>query len=649
MSSLYGHMVQEYYVNRFRQIFDDRVSELDALSTAEEAAQLVEETRKKILGGFGPMPERTPLNVQKTGEVNADGFKIEKILYESRPGIHVTANLYVPAGDGPFPAVLGLCGHSGLGKSETAYQSFCQSLALKGFIVLLVEPYSQGERLQYTRFNDGDNTVNGICTQEHNMAGKHLALSGDFFGMWRAWDGIRGLDYLLSRSDVDTSRVGVTGNSGGGTMTTWVNALEDRITMAAPSCFITTNLANLENELPADSEQIVPCCPGEGLEMWDFIIARAPRPTIIMAKKNDFFDHRGSIIAYEQCLKVYRLLGAEENIKLYIGEGNHGYDQCNREAMYAFFCEKAAVPGDGIEPELKIFQPEELQCTPNGRILELDGEKSLGEAAIELAELMQSQRGDIPVDELRERVAWTLNCGDVSSVPHYRMLRIRGIEQDDAKMLVSRFAVETEPGIQCVLLHASPEPLFYANIENIDKKKALLHIPHCSSDSEYDDGQIPAADDDTAVFSYDVRGIGYSKPQTCNDNDYYSIYGFEYLYASMGLMLNESYLGRKVHDVLSAAALLRNSGFEEVAISGRGMGSIIAAFAALLDGDFNAVTLDHIPRSYEDVIKEQVNIFPQSLMPMGILKYVDLPDVFAALGDTLKITGFCDANFNLVK
>ena len=649
MSSLYGHMVQEYYVNRFRQIFDDRVSELDALSTAEDAAQLVEDTRKKVLGGFGPMPERTPLNVQKTGEVTADGLKIEKILYESRPGIHVTANLYVPAGDGPFPAVLGLCGHSGLGKSEKAYQSFCQSLALKGFIVLLVEPYSQGERLQYTRFNDGDNTVNGICTQEHNMAGKHLALSGDFFGMWRAWDGIRGLDYLLSRPDVDTSRVGVTGNSGGGTMTTWVNALEDRITMAAPSCFITTNLANLENELPADSEQIVPCCSGKGLEMWDFIIARAPRPTIILAKKNDFFDHRGSMTAYEQCLKVYRLLGAEENIKLYIGEGNHGYDQCNREAMYAFFCEKAGVPGDGIEPELTIFKPEELQCTPKGQILDLAGEKSLGEAAIELAEQEKSKRGDISVDDLKERVAWTLNCGDVSSVPHYRMLRIRSLEQDGARMLISRFAVETEPGIQCVLLHASPEPLFYANIENIDKKKALLHIPHCSSDSEYDDGQIPIADNDTAVFSYDVRGIGYSKPQTCNDNDYYAIYGFEYLYASMGLMLNESYLGRKVHDVLSAAALLRDSGFEEVAISGRGMGAMVAAFAALLDGDFRSVTLDHIPQSYEDVIKEQVNVIPQSMLPMGILKYADLPDVFAALGDTLKITGFCDANFKLVK
>ncbi len=648
MSSLYGHMVQEYYVNRFRQIFDDRVSELDALSTAEEAAQLVEETRKKILGGFGPMPERMPLNVQKTGEFTADGFKIEKILYESRPGIHVTANLYIPAGDGPFPAVLGLCGHSGLGKSEKAYQSFCQSLALKGFIVLLVEPYSQGERLQYTRFNDGDNPVNGICTQEHNMAGKHLALSGDFFGMWRAWDGIRGLDYLLSRPDVDTSRVGVTGNSGGGTMTTWVNALEDRITMAAPSCFITTNLANLENELPADSEQIVPCCPGDGLEMWDFIIARAPRPTIIMAKKNDFFDHRGSITAYEQCLKVYRLLGAEDNIKLYIGEGNHGYDQCNREAMYEFFCDKADVPDDGVEPELTIFKPEELQCTPNGQILELDGEKSLGEAAIELVEQVKSQRDAISVDELKERVAWTLNCGDVSSVPHYRVIRVRAFEQDDAQMLVTRFAVETEPGIQCVLLHAD-ESKSYTNIRNINKKKALLHIPHCSSDSEYDDGQIPTADDDTAVFSYDVRGIGYSKPQTCNDTDYYSIYGFEYLYASMGLMLNEPYLGRKVHDVLGAAALLRNSGFEEVAISGRGMGAVIAAFAALLDGGFSAVTLDHIPQSYEDVIKEQVNVFPQSLMPMGILKYADLPDVFAALGDTLKITGFCDANFKPVK
>jgi dienelactone hydrolase len=649
MSSKYGHMVHEYYVNRFRQVSDDRIAELDALQTAEDAVALVEDTKRKVLAGFGELPERTPLNAEKTGEIVKDGFRVEKIIFESRPGIHVTSNLYVPDGDGPFPAVLGLCGHAADGKGEEAYQSFCQSLVLKGFMVLIIDPYAQGERLQYTRVNDGDNIVNGICTKEHNMAGKHLLLSGDFFGVWRAWDGIRGLDYLLSRSDVDTSRVGVTGNSGGGTMTTWINALEDRVTMAAPSCFITTNLVNLENELPADSEQNVPCCAGDGLEMWDFIIARAPRPTIILAKKNDFFDHRGSITTYEQCLKVYRLLGAEDNIKLYIGEGDHGYDQCNREAMYGFFCDKAGVDADGIEPELEMLSKEQLFCTPTGQVLELENEKSLGEAAIELAEKMCQQRAPISDDELKEQVAWMLNCGDVSSVPHYRMLRIDPIDREDgSQVLINKFAVETEPGIQCVLRYPSEAPQFYTNVANCDCEKALLHIPHWSYDEEYAAGEVPISDDDTMVFGLDVRGTGDSKPLTCNDNDYYTIYGFDYFYAALGLMLNEPYLGRKVHDVLSAVALLRDSGFKDVALSGRGMGAIVAAFAALLDGNFSSVFLHKLPHSFEDVIKNQVNVFPQSHMPRGFLEFADLPDVFKALGDSLKTVDYADANFEPV-
>jgi len=484
--------------------------------------------------------------------------------------------------------------------------------------------------------------VKGFCTREHNMAGKHLGLMGEFFGSWRAWDAIRGLDYLLSRPDVDPKRIGVTGNSGGGTMTTWVNALDDRITMAAPSCFVTANLFNLKNELPADSEQIVPLCSGNGLELWDFIIARAPRSTIILAKNNDFFDYRGSKIAYEQCLKVYRLLGAENNIKLYIGEGNHGYSLCNREAMYQFFCEKAKINDNGLEPKIEIFSEEKLRCTPEGQILSQDHEKSIGETASEMASAMRLKRKPMTPSALKDKVIEVLNCTAKGTVPSYRTLRVCTLQEDGvpAKQ-IDRFAVETEPGIQCFLEHIEKDDMRYNYLAKIPQKKALLYIAHHSYEKEYKIKCAQSQNKDTAVFGYEVRGIGLSKPQTCNDDNYFSIYGFDYLYASMGLMLNESYLGRKVHDVLCAAALLKDSGFEEIELSGYGMGAIVAAFAALLHSNFSTVTLSMVPKSFEEIIQAQINTFPQSHLPYGILKHADLPDIFNALGDSLQIEDFC--------
>ena len=172
--------------------------------------------------------------------------------------------------------------------------------------------------------------------------GKQLELVGDFFGMWRVWDGMRALDYFLARPEVDTTRVGLTGNSGGGTVSTWLWALDERITMAAPSCFVTTFLHNLENELPADSEQYPPGVIGSGLDMADFIIARAPSPALLIGKRYDFFNRRGLQQAFDDVSKFYDLIGAPAaNRDSFIGPQEHGFSRHNQEAMVGFFARHA--------------------------------------------------------------------------------------------------------------------------------------------------------------------------------------------------------------------------------------------------------------------------------------------------------------------
>ena len=250
--------------------------------------------RTKSRQSFRPKPERTPLNAKTTGTVERDGYKIEKIIIESRPSFFVTGNLYLPQGrKGPLPGVVGVCGHSANGKAAEAYQSFAQGLARQGYVTFIFDPIGQGERLQ-----DVDATFKSkpsIGVGEHLYAGNQQFLVGEFFGMWRAWDGIRALDYLLTREEVDPKHVGITGNSGGGTMTTWLCGLEPRWTMGAPACFVTTFRRNMENELPADTEQCPPRAIALGLDHDDFLAAMAPQPIILLAKRRDFFDVRGSM------------------------------------------------------------------------------------------------------------------------------------------------------------------------------------------------------------------------------------------------------------------------------------------------------------------------------------------------------------------
>ena len=203
----------------------------------------------------------------------------------------MSANLYVPKGRRfPLPGVVGSCGHSANGKAIDTYQSFCQGLARLGYVVLIFDPIGQGERMQYVDANW--KPMRGTGTAEHNYAGIQQVLVDERFCTWRAWDAVRALDYLVTRKEVDTRHLGITGNSGGGTMTTWLCGLDDRWTMAAPSCFVTELRRNMENELGADIEQIPPRALALGLDHEDFLAALAPKPVIILAKEKDYFDAR---------------------------------------------------------------------------------------------------------------------------------------------------------------------------------------------------------------------------------------------------------------------------------------------------------------------------------------------------------------------
>ena len=626
----YGQMVQEYYVNRVRALAAERRRRRAAIRTPAAAARLVRDVRARIARCFGPFPPRTPLAPVVTGVVLRERYRIETVMFSSRPDFPVTANLYVPLKrNGACPGVFFSCGHNPLGKAAVNYQTLCRSLASNGFVVLIYDPISQGERRQYV--NDRHPLAPKALCDEHNMLGNRMSLTGEFFGAWRAWDGIRALDYLLTRPEVDPARIGVTGNSGGGTLTSFLNALDDRVAMAAPSCYVTTMLRNIENELPQDSEQIPPGFLAAGLDMADFFIARAPRPTLLLGQRNDFFDPRGLRETYEEVRRVYALLGAEDHVACFIGPDEHGLHRENRAAIGRFMARCAGIRWMRNEAPIPVEDEATLFCTPTGQVeAAIPACRKVPELTRSDADTLRRQRRRFTGSALRTRAAAMLALPPAAGVPAYRVLRsISDLPVKKAKY-VSRFAVETEPGIQAILHYISNKPEAYRNYLD-GGAAAVLHVPHLSSWTDIQDGEILGADGGTDVFALDPRGVGESLPIRCSMTDFFASYDSDFLYACNGSLLGQPYLGGKVFDVLQTLALLHERGYKTIHLVGRGLGAITGAFAALLSEHVTRVTLKNALLSYDELARQSACKWPLSHMLPGVLRHFDLPDVYAAL------------------
>ncbi|MCK5843311.1 MAG: acetylxylan esterase, partial [Victivallales bacterium] len=409
----------------------------------------VENVRRKVKSCFAPFPARTALKPQITGRLKLKLCNIEKIIFQSRPGLFVTGNLYLPKKlKKKNPAVLGLCGHSLDGKADLGYQAYSQALAQKGFVVFIIDPISQGERRQFFPRDGGKRPP--LC-HAHNLMGNQMLLNDDFFGTWRAWDAIRALDYLLSRPEVDPKHVGVTGNSGGGTLTSFATALDPRFTMAAPSCYVCSTEANIAVELPADSEQTPPRMLKAGLDIVDLLMAYAPRPTLILGQKHDFFSARHALIAAEEMKKVHSLLGKKKTAEVFIGPTVHGYSIENRQAMVAFFMKQVGIKGDASDEKLEILPQEDLNATPSGE-LRIKTAKRVFEFTAKKTAKLAEKRPVLKPNELLAKLAATLNLKPFTDSPSYRALYVYGskhLAKNEAKQ--GEFAVETESGIQAIL------------------------------------------------------------------------------------------------------------------------------------------------------------------------------------------------------
>jgi dienelactone hydrolase/pimeloyl-ACP methyl ester carboxylesterase len=632
----FPRMLQDYLTQRLRAGYRAHHARVLGLQTRAEAAAYCAEVRGKIPHLFGPWPERTPVNLRVTHEVDRGAYRMRTLLFDSRPHFPVTANLYLPQGHaGPRPAVLCLCGHHWDAKAYAPYQSFAQALARMGYMALILDPLGQGERLQYpdgqgeSRFGPGPSYPS---VKEHNALDRQQALVGDWIGAWFVWDGLRALDVLLAQEGVDPTRVGVTGNSGGGTMTAYAVACDPRITMAAPSCWISSWYHNGLNEEPLDAEQCPPGALALGLEQSDLLLARAPNPLILLTQEQDFFDQRGALEAYARLRHVYRLLGAEENVAYHVGPGTHNFWPDAREAMYAFFNHHAGVDAPSSEPDLVIEEVATLRCTPTGQTSDLAGVQCVPAFTRARSRQLAVERGAPAGAEVHRRVAALLRLPPRDGPPDYRILRpwtARGY----ARPFANQFVLETEPafGAQAVVIKLEDDERTARPARGAGP--ALLYLPHLSADEELrEDARLRELQaQQPAFFACDYRGIGESRPDTCRPDAFFSIYGSDYQYAAYAYMLGESLVAWRVHDVLCTLDWMAAFGYEQVHLVAQGWGTIPGALAALLDDRVRRVTLLHAPTAYADLAEAPLQQWPFSAMVPGVLAQVDLPDVYRAL------------------
>ena len=622
-------MVLDDFVERLKTIRAKRAEALASLKTREDALAYQARIRRAVADSFGPWPQKCDLAPVATGSIACDGYHIEKIRISSRPDFWVTMNLYVPDGLSlPSPAVIGLMGHSQDGKACGEYQRFAIRLVQNGFIVLMVDPLQQGERVQYNGF-DYVGQARSLCSK-HNVIGKQLELLGDSFASWRVWDAKCALDYLLTRPEVDSTRIGVTGNSGGGTTTEWFWANDDRLAFVAPNCHVTTFLRNLENELPTDAEQ----CPygiiGAGMEMVDLMFCQAPKPVCLLGEKFDFFERRGLLEAYDDLRHFYSLFNAEDNVRLFIGPTKHCYSEFCQPEMVRFFHEQAGLAGEVREFVPKTL-PKEQTFVCGGDVVAAGSRPVYELMSMRAADLESVRRPPLSVKDWRDALKMLLVLPELPlEPPHYRCLR--ATEKNGA--VWARFAVETERLLRTIVYkRGCPGECF----NTLDVEDSVdVYLPNFSSEEDIlNSSEMAAIQPGGVLYSLDVRGLGESMPD--EDGDFHTAYGMDFMMHSFSLMFGESYLGRRVYDVLRVLSLLKAEGASDIRLHGRGQGALLAAFAAMMMDGISRVTLYDAPESYRQWLDAKLCDWPAANIPRGVLKVFDLPDLYHSLGNRLEI------------
>jgi len=373
-----GSLVLNHLDKQAEEYYKIRDNEIARLKTKNDWIKRQQVVKNKLNELIGTFPRKEALNPEITGITQKEGYRIEKIIYEPVPGFYETGCLYIPDKiNGKAPAILNVFGHDQASFREEYYQVIITNLVKKGMIVFAIDPLGQGEHVQYYDPKINFSAI-GYSVIEHSYMGNVCFISGSSSAKYFIWDGIRAIDYLLTRKEVDPENIGVTGFSGGGTVSAYLGAYDDRVEVAVPCSWPLTFRTQLETKGIQDAENTLIHGLTKGITFEDLIEVRSPKPTLMaFTTRDENMAFKGARDALREAKKTYAAFGKESNLQLVEDDAKHSMTPKIRLAIYAFFQKHFNMPGNPAEEKTDLPAVEELTVTPTGQIATSKGGKMI--------------------------------------------------------------------------------------------------------------------------------------------------------------------------------------------------------------------------------------------------------------------------------
>ncbi len=602
---------------------DLRDKEISKLNTKTDWIERQEKVKEMLMEMVGPFPEKTPLSPRITGVLKKDGYRVEKIIYESMPEFYVTGCLFIPDGiKGKRPAVIYVSGHTTNAFREPAYQIFIHNLVRKGFIVFAIDPIGQGERSHY--FDpETEEPIIEMGVPEHNYAGNQCFLTGSSLVKYFIWDIIRGVDYLATRREVDLDNIGIAGRSGGGHQSAHAFAFDERIKASAPEAFITSQRRLLESVGPQDAESNLYQAIANGIDHADLIEVAAPRSMMIVTTTRDYFSIQGARETYHEALKAYTAFGKPENLQMAEDDNIHGSTENNRESVYEFFQKVLNLPGNPEEEKIEILKDEELQVTSTGQVsTSIGGETvfSMNKKETEkLLSKLESSRKNIEAHLINVKERAEERSGYLS--PESKSETVFCGRYQRSGYCVEMYVLKGEGNYVIPLLLFIPD--------NCNNSPGMIYIhPEGKFAEAFAGGEIEQlVKRGFIVAAPDLIGIGETENKAGRAH-------LEDLRDNLTVLIDRSLVGIRSGDVIRTANFLKTVSIvdsEDISAVATGELGPVLLHAAAFDKSIKQIVLLNLPISYKSMVMNKFYEMNFSSTVTETLAFYDLPDLIGSI------------------
>ena len=614
-----GLMLNRYLMGQVAEAERRAEAVAEKIDDEEKLRTWQETTRRRFVEALGGFPQRTPLHPQVVGTVPGDGYRVVKILFESQPKHYLTGALFLPddeAFEPPYPGILVPCGHSEKPRGRGLYQRPCVIAARNGMASFVYDPVEQGERMQKL---DAEGNYDVFGTRGHNRIGVSAKLLGWNAARSMVWDGIRGLDFLSSRDEIDGERLGCMGISGGGTLTSYLMAIDPRIAAAVPTCYLTTLREVYAAIGPQDAEQTIHGQLAFGMDHAEYLTLFAPRPVRLCATTRDFFPIAGAKQAYARASGIYRRLGIEDRISFFEDDNTHTWSEPLRIAAVQWLNRWLRDSREMYVPPIEEMgiSAEEMRVTEHAQVMRISGAKSAYDLMREGLDAIGRRRPNRRGEQLRDAVRRRAGIRVADEIPRPEVSRHGESETPSGRVRKLTFAFR--PGL--------PLPaLFWVPRESTGRP---LLITHGEGKSASVDIAEAAASEGRPVLSVDLSGFGETQG---TESAFYRSTAEDESDAVIADALGGSLVGMRAEDLIGFARwLAAESETDAVELHAVSWGVTPALHAAVAEPDlFSAVTTDAPPMAWEEVVRNADRHRFSDVVHGGLIDYT-LADLKAAV------------------